>query len=353
MEDAPVTWVRNRWYVAAWDNEVDRQPFARTICGEAIVLYRKFDRSVVAMRDACPHRLLPLSMGIKEGDNLRCRYHGLLIGPDGQAIEMPVKSERVNTAICVPQYPVVERFRYIWVWIGDPALANPDLIPDYWPCRTPGWTFDGGYYHIKCDYRLAIDNLMDLSHETYVHQGSIGQHEINETPIQTEVLGENVTVSRWMAGVEAPPFWRDALKSDGPVDRWQVCHFLAPSSILIDVGVAPVELGATPADHDQGVRGFVIDALTPESATTTHYFWGMARNFDINDAGFTARFKTQQGGVFAEDVEVLEAQQRSIERNPDMKLRAYSIDQGGVRARRILDKLIAAETTRTAVGDYV
>src|ERR1700689_207004 len=79
-------YVRNHWYVAAWDHEIDRAPMARTICGEPIVLYRKFDRTVVAMHDACPHRLLPLSMGIKEGDNIRCRYHGLLINSDGHVM---------------------------------------------------------------------------------------------------------------------------------------------------------------------------------------------------------------------------------------------------------------------------
>jgi len=143
-----------------------------------------------------------------------------------------------------------------------------------------------------------------------------------------------------MPGVHAPPFWRDALKKDGPVDRWQICRYIVPSSILIDVGVAPVGAGATIGDHDQGVRGMVIDALTPETETTTHYFWGMARNFDIRDQGFTERFKAQQGKVFAEDVEVLEAQQLSIERNPGMKLRGFSIDSGGVRSRQILARLI-------------
>lgn len=334
-----MTFVRNRWYVAAWDSEVDRAPLARTLCGEPVVLWRKLDRSVVALRDACPHRLLPLSMGIKEGDSIRCRYHGLKVGPDGVAEEMPVKSERVNKSICATSYPVIEKHRYIWIWIGEAALADPALIPDFWPCSTPGWTFDGGYNHIACDYRLVIDNLMDLTHETYVHSGSIGQHEINETPLETETHGDEVIVRRWMPGIEPPPFWRDALRSEGPVDRWQICHFLPPSSVLIDVGVAPVGAGATPEKHDQGVRGMVIDALTPESETTTHYFWGMARNFDIHDTGFTARFKAQQGHVFNEDVEVLEAQQRSMEANPDMKLRAYSIDQGGVRARRIIDRL--------------
>ncbi|WP_246167282.1 aromatic ring-hydroxylating dioxygenase subunit alpha [Sphingomonas piscis] len=316
---------------------------ARTICNERIVLYRKLDRSVVALRDACPHRLLPLSLGFKEGDSIRCRYHGLLVGPDGAAQEMPIKSERVPKAICTQRYPVVERHRLVWVWIGDPERADESLVPDFWPCSAPGWTFDGGYNRIECDYRLVIDNLMDLSHETYVHQGSIGQHEILETPIETRVEEDEVYVSRWMAGIDPPPFWRDALRSSGPVDRWQICQFVAPSSVLIDVGVAPVEAGATLETHDHGVRGFVIDAMTPETERTTHYFWGMARNFDIEDAGFTARFKAQQGQVFDEDVEVLEAQQKAIDMNPDLRLRGFSIDQGSARARQIITRLAAAE----------
>lgn len=337
------TWVNNRWYVAAWDSEVDRSPLARTICGTPVMFYRRLDRTVVAMRDACPHRLLPLSMGIKEGDNIRCRYHGLLLDSEGRAVEMPIRTDAVNKAVCAETFAVAEKHRFVWIWVGEKDKADEALIPDFWPCSAPGWTFDGGYYPMKCDYRLVIDNLMDLTHETYVHMGSIGQLELMEAPIQTSVDGEAVYVTRWMPGIDAPPFWRDALKQDGPVDRWQICQFVAPSSVIIDVGVAPVGAGATVESHNQGVRGFVIDALTPESETSCHYFWGMARNFDIDDQGFTMRFKKQQGGVFMEDVEILEAQQRSIEANPNHKLNAYNIDSGGVRARNIIRKLIAQQ----------
>jgi len=332
-------YARNQWYVAAWDYEIDRVPVARVICGQPVVLYRKFDRTVVALQDACPHRLLPLSLGFKEGDNIRCRYHGLLINSEGQAIEMPVRTERVHKSFCNKVFATIERHRFVWIWIGDSEKSDPALVPDFWPCSHPDWTFDGGYNHIKCDYRLVIDNLMDLTHETYVHQGSIGQHEILGAPIEIHAEGNDVTVSRWMPNIDAPPFWRNALKQDGLVDRWQICHFLAPSSVIIDVGVAPVAAGATVEKHDQGVRGFVIDALTPESETTSHYFWGMARNFDIDDTGFTARFKKQQGGVFMEDVAVLEAQQRSIEMNADLKLKAFSIDTGGVKARQVISRM--------------
>jgi vanillate O-demethylase monooxygenase subunit len=91
----------------------------------------------------------------------------------------------------------------------------------------------------------------------------------------------------------------------------------------------------------------VINAITPEKDGSMHYFWGMARDFDIADTGFTARFKAQQGGVFKEDLEILEAQQRSMEQNPDMRLHAYNIDAGGTRARMVLDRMVREQA---AVG---
>ena len=150
-----------------------------------------------------------------------------------------------------------------------------------------------------------------------------------------------------MENITAPPFWRAALRGnhladDVPVDRWQICQFLLPAAVMIDVGVAPVSAGATLDSHDQGVRGMVIDFMTPESETSHHYFWGMARNFDTEDPGFTARFKHQQSTVFAEDKVVLEAQQRAIIANPDLKLAAYRIDEGGVRARQLIARAIKA-----------
>ncbi len=338
------TWLTNTWYVAGWDAEIDSEPLARTICGVPMVLYRKLDRSVVALRDACPHRLLPLSMGIREGNSIRCKYHGLKLGPDGVAEEMPLRSDPVNRKICTEAFVTHERHRFVWVWVGEKAKADPELIPDLWPCSTPGWAFDGDYYHVDCDYRLMIDNLMDLTHETYVHSGSIGQLEILEAPIETTVEDGQVFVRRWMPGIDAPPFWRAALGKDGPVDRWQICQFNLPASVMIDVGVAPVGAGATIADHDQGVRGVVIDFMTPETETSHHYFWGMARNFEHGDPGFTARFKRQQGMVFAEDKVILEAQQAAMRANPDLKLSAYRIDEGGVRARALITRAIKAAT---------
>ena len=334
--------LRNQWYAAAWDREVGRKPLPRTICEEPLVLYRRLDGTVVAMRDACPHRLLPLSMGLLDGDNIRCLYHGFVFDGAGGCVEAPAQGINARN-LKVQAYPVVERYRFVWVWIGDPEKADPAKLPHLWPCEAPGWTFDGGHYHIKADYRLAIDNLMDLTHETHVHASSIGQPEIMDSPIETTVEDGSVFVRRWMKNVEPPPFWKFALKREGPVDRWQICQFILPSIVLIDVGVAVAGTGAPVGDRSQGVNGFVVDVMTPETPTTHHYFWGLARNFDIDNLGYTQSFKEQQGGVFLEDMAVLEAQQASIDKNPSLKLRAFNIDVGGVRCRMLLDQAIRAE----------
>lgn len=338
-----MTFIRNRWYIAAWDGEIANKPLSRKICGETIVLYRKLNGAVVALRDACPHRLLPLSLGSREGDNLRCKYHGMLIGPDGTPEEMPLTNEAVNKRICTQSYAVVEKYRYVWVWIGDQEKADIAKVPNFWPCDTDGWTFDGGYMTVACDYRLFIDNLMDLTHETYVHSGSIGQKELMESPLETSVVGNKVALSRWIPNISPPPFWRDALQKDTPVDRWQICEFLEPCSVNIDVGVSPIENHDSLESHDSGVRGFVIDSMTPETSTSCHYFWGMARNFRINDHGLTERIRRGQHTIFTEDIEILQRQQQSLADNEDMRLRVLSIDSGGAHARRIINELMEVE----------
>lgn len=336
--------VENQWYVIAWARDVGVQPYARTVCDEPILVYRRQDGSLTAMRDACPHRLLPLSMGIKEGDNIRCRYHGLMLDADGCAVEMPLRNDRVNRSLCVRTYPVVERYSFVWVWIGDAAKADPALLPDYWMCEDEGWVFDGDTYHVRCNYELLVDNLMDLTHETYVHASTIGQRELMDAPITTRTDGDTVIVERWMPDVPPPPAYRQQHRP-GNVDRWQVCRFLPPSSVLIDVGVAPVEDRATLENHP--VRSFVIDAMTPETATTTHYYWGAARNVEIDDAERTLRTKEVQRRVFGEDLEILEAQQRSLEANPDLRMLNFNIDSGGVRARMIIRRMLREQAGET------
>ena len=211
--EATKPWPMNAWYAASWNYEIKRQLTPRTICGKDIVLYRRTDGQVVALEDACWHRLLPLSLGHLNGDQVVCGYHGLVFNSVGRCTYMPAQ-ETINPSACVQAFPTVERYRLIWVWMGDPALADPDKIPDFhWNSDEP-WVGEGGtFYSLKCDYRLVIDNLMDLTHETYVHAGSIGDDAITRNPFEVTHTDRKVTVSRWMENIEPPPFWAASLAS--------------------------------------------------------------------------------------------------------------------------------------------
>ncbi len=337
---------QNAWYVAATPSEVADRPLGRTICNERMVFYRGDGGQVSALEDFCPHRGAPLSLGYVCEGKLVCGYHGLEMGCDGKTVAMP--GQRVRGFSPIRSFPVVERHGFIWVWPGDPAQADPAKIAHLHWAESPDWAYGGGLYHIKCDYQLMVDNLMDLTHETYVHATSIGQPEIDETPCTTRVEGDEVITSRFMNGIMPPPFWQMALRNnDLPdnqlVDRWQICHFTPPSHVLIEVGVALAGKGGHDAPAEFKASSIVVDFITPETDTSHWYFWGMARNFEPHDAELTDRLREGQGKVFAEDREMLERQQSNLLHWPERKLLMLNIDSGGVQSRRVLDRVMAAE----------
>ena len=345
--------LKNAWYVACTPAEIDDKPLGRTVCQQPIVFYRGVDGVVAALEDFCPHRGAPLSLGRVIEGKLVCGYHGLEMGCDGKTIAMP--GQRVRGFPPIRSFPVVERHGFVWVWPGDAAQASAALIPDCAWADNPDWAYGGGLFHIGCDYRLMVDNLMDLTHETYVHATSIGQKEIDETPSVTKTEGDEVTTSRFMANITPPPFWKLALRGnhlpdDQPVDRWQICHFSPPSQVMIEVGVALAGQGGYHADAKVKASSVVVDFITPESDTSIWYFWGMARNFNARDKALTAAIRDGQGKIFSEDLEMLERQQQNLLAWPERALLKLNIDAGGVQARRVLDRLIAAELAGAAAS---
>lgn len=330
------------WYAAAWDVELGRALLPRTICNRRLVLYRRQDGTAAALEDACWHRLAPLSKGRLDGDNVVCGYHGLAYNPQGRCVFMP-SQETINPSACVRSYPVAEKHRFVWVWPGDPALADPAKIPDLHWNQHPDWAADGRTITVKCDYRLVLDNLLDLTHETFVHGSSIGNAAVAETPFQTSHGERTVTVTRWMRDIEPPPFWAGQLGKPGKVDRWQIIRFEAPATIAIDVGVAPAGTGAPEGDRSQGVNGFVLNTITPQTDSTCLYFWAFARNYDILNQARTTQLREGVERIFREDEEVLEAQQIAMEQNKGRVFYNLNIDAGSMWARRLIDKMIAAE----------
>jgi phenylpropionate dioxygenase-like ring-hydroxylating dioxygenase large terminal subunit len=330
--------VRNHWYVAATSEELDRKLLPRWILGEPVVMYRTESGKPVAMEDVCPHRSLPLSMGELVGDRLRCGYHGLEFQADGKCVYIPCQ-EHIPPIWRTKTYPLVERWRWIWIWMGDANLADEHKIPDVYWNDDPQWTHTGGRFEIKCQYQLLVDNLLDLSHEAFVHRSTIGNNAVAENPAETKVDGQTVTVTRLMPNCPPPPLYVKLRSFPGNIDRSQHIEFTPPSNIVI----SSKSTAHGSNDANSGLEYRVVNGITPATMRSCHHFWSVPRNFAPGQET-TDLFHKGSVMAFSEDVTVLEAQQAMLEARGDtIKWLSFKVDAGGVAARRIVDQLLKAE----------
>lgn len=336
--------LKNFWYVAAWDRELGDKPLGRTIMNEPVVLFRDAEGTLVALEDKCPHRRVPLSMGkVVDGGLLQCHYHGLRFDRSGKCVRIPGQESIPDTAR-VKVYPVAERYHWVWVWMGDPALADPATIPDYHYLDSPDWGAKGTYIHVKANWQLIVDNLLDLTHLAFVHESTIGNAAVAENAeVRVKRTPGGVLVTRWMIDKPPPPTYVKAGGFTGNVDRWQFIDFLPPAFLRLSVGATPTGTGAPEGKFVGGINMRNLNAITPETKTTSHYFWAQAHDFDVNNAALTDLIFEQVKIAFLEDKEVFEAQQRVIEADTVGTQVDIHADAGGIQARRILSRLYDEE----------
>lgn len=337
--------LRNAWYVGAWGTEVGRQNLLRrTILGEPVLFYRREDGTPVALADKCAHRHAPLSEGRLVGDDVECPYHGLTYDPSGACTRVPGQST-VPPGCRVRSYPVVERHQWVWVWTGDPALADPDGIEDFHWMDHPEWRAKGELMHLAADYRLLVENLLDLSHLTFIHRTTLGTDAVAETPMKFERGDRHVTVTRWIMDSPAPPFFQKAggFAPDEHVDRWQHITWTPPAFVRLDIGAARAGTGAVDGDRSQGFTMRNLNAITPETERTTHYFWAQAHDFRIDEPWITDMLVQNIHEAFLEDLWIIGHQQRNIDSGTTPPRVDINHDGGGLQAVRTLGEMIARE----------
>jgi phenylpropionate dioxygenase-like ring-hydroxylating dioxygenase large terminal subunit len=336
--------VRNQWYVAAYGREIGRDLFSRTICGESILFWRTEAGAVTAMSDRCVHRRFPLSQPPSHlaADTVVCGYHGFTYGADGGCVAVPGQTRIPRTAR-LRSYPVVEQDSFVWVFIGDADRAAGTRIPRAPWLEQEGWTTVSGMEPLAARASLLVDNLMDLSHETYLHGGYIGTPEVASTPISTEVDVEAgiVRVSRHIADAECPPFYAKSTGIDGRIVRWQDIEFTPPCLYLLHSRVAPV--GVLPNADGTDPDAFhveVVYAITPETEYSTHDFWAVARDFSLEDESVSDFLRDSNRTVVLQDVTALDVLEQVIAGEPDgYQELSINIDAGGLAARRMIATL--------------
>lgn len=353
--------LRNCWYVAAWNDEISRTPLARKVLNEDIVLFRKTDGTVVALEDRCAHRRLPLSAGRVIGDSIQCGYHGLVYDCAGKCVKIP--GQLNPEGIGVKAFPVVERDRFVIVWMGDPAAPDASRIISFPRLSDPEWGVTKVRLHVKGNYLLIVDNLLDLSHVAYVHNSTIGNAAVAE---DAKVLftrrGDTVRVTRDMNGVPAARTYAEFGLHKGDFDRWQLSEFYPPAYFFINNGSGRRGWRAPNGDRldTQGEWGFqVFHGITPETATTSHQFWALGHDLRAIPPAGRDEFYRQAHQVVLEDLAVYEGQQRSLDTDPrgaspeDVKSSVtIDADRGLLHARQIIRELLrqeaSARTTKAA-----
>jgi len=335
--------IKDCWYVAAWDHEVLSDTLlARGIIGESVLIYRTSDGTPVAINNRCAHRHAPLSSGRREGDSIRCMYHGLKYASDGRCIEIPGQ-DTVPAKMCVRSYPVVEKHRWLWVWMGDAAKADESLIPDAWANKHAEWRYKPGYIHYKTDYLLICDNLLDFSHLSYVHETTLGgSPDIAQAIPEIKRIERGVHVQRDVRNTVPAPYHVKVGGFKGRVNRRLTYDFLVPGVLVMYAWVKPVE--AADDDMSEALQFRSCQALTPESENSTHYFYMQSHNFKLDDATVTEAIYQSLRTAFEEDRIIIEAQQRMIANTPSGPMQSIAADQALVQFRRVVQQLVEGET---------
>jgi vanillate O-demethylase monooxygenase subunit len=338
LADRETPFLADCWYVAGFAEEFGEELRARTILGKALVLYRTHDGEPVAMDDRCPHRSFPLSRSIREGDTIVCGYHGLCYDRTGTCIAIPGQANRPS-GIAVRSYPLRTQGPLVWIWMGD-GEPEAELPAGDWVADEAGWPSSQDYFHLNANYIALHENLLDLSHLTFVHAASFGTPDYALAPYEVEIDDEagRFAVTRSVIPTRLPPIWGKPTGLEGrDAARIARSEFLAPS--LHAVTVRFYDCALAEADRPD-MRITTAHIVTPETATTTHYFIHHARNFAVSEKDITSFMHEQLASAFREDVATLEAVEGMVAKTAAEDYYEVSIatDRAALAMRRWLRK---------------
>lgn len=347
------TFLKNCWYVAALSTDVDAfNLFKRKIMNINVVIYRTQDGEPVALQDRCPHRFAPLSLGKRDGDELVCPYHALKFNSTGQCTHNPHGKGHIPTAAKVQTFPLVERYGFLWIWMGDADSADDELIPDYSELVSGHENSVGHtYMHVKCNFELLTDNVMDLSHIDHVH-GEIITTRGKLSPLVPKVTETHNSIAARWEWEQQPAMMIFAPLLPSPsesAEQYFNIIWTAPSHIQLTV--AAVQNGEFGVDD---LNQYDLHTTTPETENTTHYFFATRRNHIEEDASFNVmKIQNMHRAFEDEDVPLLEAVQDEMVSTDFFSLNPVlmSNDIAPVRVRKKLLELIEQENQHNDVDD--
>lgn len=330
----------NAWYAAATSADIGRTPLAREVLGTRVVLYRTTGGKAVALEDRCRHKPVPLSTGRLRGDNIIAGYTGFEYGSDGTCVRVPTQ-EHVPFEADVRAFPIVEDGSFVWVWVGEPALAALRPAPQAPWLLDPQWVSFGDSWVVEANIRLLWNNFADITHVANLHPeiappalttGHTPPLEVtvSETGMHFQRSYAPAPLSDWHAqliGVDAtePLAQREegAMISPGLwVDHW---HVEAPNGQAKEFSF------------------IFTHALTPIDETSTRHVWRVSRNF-ADSAAATGTLQPIFRGYYEKVREAMQTMQAMIDSDGDRQQVLVAADAGAEQVHKIVDRLVADET---------
>lgn len=342
LADHTTPFIHNEWYVAALSTEVDRTLRNRKILNVDVLLYRREDGGAVALRNRCPHRSFPLSRSTLIGDTVACGYHGLVFGPDGRCVEVP-SQQSVPKGLCTPSYPLVEKAPFLWIWMGDPTLADPACIPEHPWLSDPAYVSFTGFIHCRSNYTRLHENVLDLTHFPFLHGDVVGDVAYTRLPFTTERRGNSVVVTRRdenrvINAANATIIGNEGHRCNRTTESW----FKTPAFHIAHTLVEDLEGGVGGRTE---FNNKIIHCFTPETAHSTHYFYAQARDASIDRPEITEAIAKLAYTAFMQDEEALELVEKTwtdeaVDGYQELSVRA---DLPGLHMRRIIFERAMAE----------
>ena len=338
-----MSFVRNSWYVAGWSKDLKDEIAPLEIVGIRFAMFRDSSGRACALEDRCPHRLLPLSKGKRIGDTIQCGYHGMTFDTSGKCVRVPGQDNTPDRAH-VQAFPIVERHGIIWIWMGDPGLADESKIFDIPELSDRTWhTHHGGQLHIKAHYLNVAENLVDPAHVSFVHPTTLGNAASEDVPVHVSTSGDIIRAWRWIR--DAPPvgFFQEFGDFTGHVDRWHYYDLHLPSTAVIDFGSIETEAQCPEDERDKGVRVFALHFVTPVNDHYTIDHWMHLRNAAVGQDEASSKIDGLLEMAFEEDKAILEAIHEEEQRPQRRKPIRIAIDKGPTVYRKRIRELVEAE----------
>ncbi|MDH7794049.1 MULTISPECIES: aromatic ring-hydroxylating dioxygenase subunit alpha [unclassified Beijerinckia] len=341
--------IRNAWYIAGLSSETGRDLLPRTLLETRVVLFRKRDGSISALHDRCPHRSFPLSKSRLEDDTIVCGYHGITYDGSGRCLHVP-SAPSAGANIKIRHFPVIETAPLVWIWMGDAEKADPALIPDFSFLSDPNWKTVSGSFSMRSNYVAMHENLLDQTHFTFLHAGSVGTPEWATSPLEVSQNGDSVSLRRELKNSLPPGIYGTPMKLEGRmVDRLSEASFFGPAGHL---ALAKITVSEPVANEREEFRVNILHVFTPETQNTLHYWWFNSRDFGLDDEAASKFLYEASHAAYVEDVDALGWISEIVTtESDDYREFSFRSDRPGLMMRQVLSRLAAQEQVQpTAVA---